>query len=94
MDFVLSLIARPLALLLQFLYSLIGNYGISLIVLTTVIKLALYPSYKAQQLSTMGMQDLQPKMREIQNRYANDRNLMNQKMQELYQKEGVSPTAD
>jgi len=93
MDFVLSLIARPLALLLQFLYSLIGNYGISLIVLTTVIKLALYPSYKAQQLSTLGMQDLQPKMREIQNRYANDRNLMNQKMQELYQKEGVSPTA-
>ena len=73
MEFVLSLIARPLALLLQLLYSLIGNYGISLIVLTTVIKLALYPSYKAQQLSTMGMQDLQPKMREIQNRYANFR---------------------
>ena len=93
MEFILSLIARPLALFLQLLYSLIGNYGISLIVLTTVIKLALYPSYKSQQLSTMGMQDLQPKMREIQNRYANDRQLMNQKMQELYQQEGVSPTA-
>ena len=93
MEFILSLIARPLALLLQLLYSLIGNYGISLIVLTTVIKLALYPSYKAQIMSTMGMQDLQPKMREIQNKYANDRQMMNQKMQELYQKEGVSPTA-
>ena len=93
MEFILSLIARPLALLLQLLYSLIGNYGISLIVLTTVIKLALYLSYEAQQLSTMGMQDLQPKMREIQSRYANDRQLMNQKMQELYQQEGVSPTA-
>ncbi|MBR3147145.1 MAG: membrane protein insertase YidC [Eubacterium sp.] len=93
MEFVLSMIARPLAFLLQLLYSLIGNYGISLIVLTTVIKLAMYPSYKAQMMSTMGMQDLQPKVREIQNRYANDRQMMNQKMQELYQQEGVSPTA-
>ncbi|MBR3260765.1 MAG: YidC/Oxa1 family membrane protein insertase, partial [Firmicutes bacterium] len=83
MEFVLSMIARPLAFLLQLLYSLIGNYGISLIVLTTVIKLAMYPSYKAQMMSTMGMQDLQPKVREIQNRYANDRQMMNQKMQEL-----------
>ena len=72
MEFVLSMIARPLAFLLQLLYSLIGNYGISLIVLTAVIKLAMYPSYKAQMMSTMGMQDLQPKVREIQNKYAND----------------------
>lgn len=93
MEFVLSMIARPLAFLLQLLYSLIGNYGISLIVLTAVIKLAMYPSYKAQMMSTMGMQDLQPKVREIQNKYANDRQMMNQKMQELYQQEGVSPTA-
>lgn len=93
MEFVLSIIARPLALLLQLLYSLIGNYGISLIVLTTIIKLALYPSYKQQILSTSGMQDLQPKVREIQSKYANDRQLMNQKMQELYQQEGVNPTA-
>ena len=93
MEFVLSMIARPLAFLLQLLYSLIGNYGISLIVLTAVIKLAMYPSYKAQMMSTMGMQDLQPKVREIQNKYTNDRQMMNQKMQELYQQEGVSPTA-
>ena len=93
MEFVLSIIARPLAYLLQLLYSLIDNYGISLILLTTFIKLAMYPSYKSQMMSTMGMQDIQPKLKEIQNRYANDRELMNQKMQELYQKEGVSPTA-
>ena len=93
MEFVLSMIARPLAFLLQLLYSLIGNYGISLIVLTAVIKLAMYPSYKAQMMSTMGLQDLQPKVREIQNKYTNDRQMMNQKMQELYQQEGVSPTA-
>jgi YidC/Oxa1 family membrane protein insertase len=93
MNFVLSLIAKPLALLLQLLYSVIGNYGFSLIVLTTVIKLAMYPSYKAQTMSSLSMQALQPKIKEIQNRYGNDKEMMNQKMQELYQKEGVNPAA-
>ena len=93
MEFILTVIAKPLALLLQLLYSLIGNYGISLIVLTTLIKVALYPSYKAQIMSSAGMQELQPKIKDIQNRYANDKQTMNQKMQELYQEEGVSPTA-
>ena len=93
MNFVLSLIAKPLALLLQLLYSVIGNYGFSLIALTTLIKLAMYPSYKAQTMSSLQMQTMQPKIREIQNRYANDKEMMNQKMQELYQKEGVNPAA-
>ena len=78
MEFILTVIAKPLALLLQLLYSLIGNYGISLIVLTTLIKVALYPSYKAQIMSSAGMQELQPKIKDIQNRYANDKQTMNQ----------------
>ena len=78
---------------LQLLYSVIGNYGFSLIILTTVIKLAMYPSYRAQTMSSMSMQAIQPKIKEIQNRYGNDKEMMNQKMQELYQKEGVNPAA-
>ena len=93
MNFILSMIAKPLALLLEFLYSFIGNYGFSLIVLTTVIKLAMYPSYKQQTMSSISMQLLQPKIKDIQNRYGNDKEMMNQKMQELYQKEGVNPAA-
>lgn len=93
MNAIFAILAKPLGMLLQGLYSLIGNYAVSLIVLTTVIKIALYPSYEQQQMSSIGMQALQPKIREIQSRYANDRQTMNQKMQELYQKEGVSPTA-
>ena len=93
MNLILSVIARPLALLLEFLYSVIGNYGFSLIVLTTLIKLAMYPSYRQQTMSSLQMQAVQPKVKEIQNRYGNDKELMNQKMQELYQKEGVNPMA-
>ena len=85
--------AKPLALLLQLLYSVIGNYGVSLIVLTALIKLVMYPAYKMQIMSTMGMQEIQPKIKEIQNKYANDRQMMNQKISELYQQEGVSPMA-
>lgn len=93
MNFVLAVIARPLAMLLEFLYDVIGNYGFSLIVLTTLIKLAMYPSYKQQTMSSLQMQAVQPKVKELQNRYGNDKEMLNQKMQELYQKEGVNPMA-
>lgn len=93
MNLILSIIAKPLAMFLQLLYSVIGNYGFSLIILTTVVKLAMYPSYRAQTMSSMSMQAIQPKIKEIQNRYGNDKEMMNQKMQELYQKEGVNPAA-
>ena len=93
MNFILSIMAKPLALLLQLLYSVIGNYGFSLILLTTLIKLAMYPSYKAQTMSSLAMQAVQPKIKDIQNRYSDDKEMMNQKLQELYQKEGVNPAA-
>ena len=93
MEFILSMFARPLGILLQGLYSVVGNYAITLIILTTIVKLALYPSYKQQQMSSMGMQKIQPRMKDIQAKYANDRAKMNEKMQELYKEEGVNPTA-
>jgi len=88
-----AVLAQPLGILLQTLYSFIGNYAISLIVLTTLIKILLYPSYKQQMMSTMGMQKIQAQVKDIQTKYQNDRALMNQKLQELYKKENVSPTA-
>lgn len=93
MEALFGVLARPLGFLLQWLYALIGNYAISLIVLTIVTKIAMYPVYKQQTMSQIGLQKIQPQMRDIQSKYAGDRALMNQKMQELYAKEGVSPTA-
>ena len=87
------MLATPLGIFLQALYSVIGNYALSLILMTVIIKLALYPSYKQQMASTSGMRELQPRINDIQTKYANDRALMNQKIQELYKEEGVSPTA-
>lgn len=84
-------IAIPLGSLLYFLYSYIDNYGITLIVFTVIVRLCLFPLYANQIKHTSKMQDLQPKMVAIQKKYANDKETMNQKMQELYQEEKFNP---
>ncbi len=88
---VLGIIAKPLGLLLNLLYGFVGNYGISIIIFTVIVKLCLYPLYIKQIKSTTRMADLQPKMQEIQNKYANDQETMNIKMQELYKEEKFNP---
>lgn len=87
----MGLLAKPLGWLLTFLYDLVGNYGICLIIVTLIVKLALYPVYKKQIFSTAGMMDIQPKMQELQRKYANDKETLNQKMAELYKEEGFNP---
>lgn len=90
---IFGLLSTPLGWILQQLYGVVGNYGISLIILTVVIKIAMYPLYKKQILSTMGMSELAPKMKVLQQKYANDREMLNQKMSELYKEEGANPMA-
>ena len=75
------------------MYDMIGNYGITLVILTLIIKLALYPLYAKQIKSTANMSSVQPKMQEIQRKYANDREMMNAKMAELYKEENVNPAS-
>ncbi len=86
----MGLIAKPLSLLLTWLYDVIGNYGLAIVVLTVVVKLCLYPVYAKQTKSTIKMAEFQPKIKEIQQKYANDKALMNEKLNELYKNEGAS----
>ena len=88
---ILGVIAKPLGMLLDLLYGFIGNYGICIIIFTVVVKVCLYPLYIKQIKSTAKMSDLQPKMQEIQNKYKNDQETMNIKMQELYKEEKFNP---
>ena len=84
----MGIFAKPLGYLLSWLYDFIGSYGIALVVLTLIVKIALYPLYAKQIKTTTNMTKLQPKIREIQQKYAKNKELMNQKMAELYEKEG------
>ena len=87
----MGFIAKPIGYLLALIYKLVGNYGISLIILTVIVKLALYPLYAKQIRSTADMSDMSEKAKEIQNRYANDKEKMNEEMQKLYAETGFNP---
>lgn len=87
----MGFIAKPIGYLLALIYRLVGNYGISLIILTVIVKLVLYPLYAKQIKSTANMSDMSEKAKEIQNRYANDREKMNEEMQKLYAETGFNP---
>ncbi|MBR0342931.1 MAG: membrane protein insertase YidC [Oscillospiraceae bacterium] len=87
----MGIIAKPIGYLLALIYKLVGNYGISLIILTVIVKLVLYPMYAKQIKSTANMSEMSDKAKEIQNRYANDKEKMNEEMQKLYAETGFNP---
>lgn len=86
----MGIIAKPLSFLLTWLYDLVGDYGLAIVILTVVVKLCLYPVYAKQIKSTMRMSEFQPKVQEIQQKYAKDKALMTEKLNELYKSEGAS----
>ena len=87
----LAVFAKPIALLLNLLYNLVGNYGIAIILLTLIVRGILFPLYNSQMKQSAKMQDLQPKMQKLQKQYGQDKEKYNQKIMELYQVEGVNP---
>ncbi|QIB70650.1 YidC/Oxa1 family membrane protein insertase [Aminipila butyrica] len=87
----MGFIAVPLGWLLSFIYGLLNDYGITLIIFTVLVKGCLYPLYAAQIKSTAGMADIQPKIQALQRKYANDKETLNVKMMELYKEEKFNP---
>ena len=77
--------------LLNFLYELINNYGISIILFTIIIKLLLIPFSIKQQKTLQKSNKIQEKMKVIQFKYKNDPEKMNQEMMNLYKDEKMSP---
>jgi YidC/Oxa1 family membrane protein insertase len=91
MNAIMNVLAKPIGYVLSFLYGLIGNYGIAIIILTLAVKMILYPLYMKQMSSTARMSAIQPKMKAIQDKYANDKDMQNQKLAELYKEEKFNP---
>ena len=77
--------------LIKALQTLINNYAVTIIVFTILIKLVVMPLNLKSRRSTMRMSSVQPQMKALQEKYKDDQEKLNQKMQELYRKEGVSP---
>ena len=77
--------------LLEFLYNLINNYGLAIILFTIIIKLLLLPLSIKQQRTMKKSAKLQEKMKTIQFKYKNDPEKMNKEVMELYKNEKMSP---
>ena len=84
-------ISLPLFDLLKFLHSLTLNWGVAIILITIIVKGAMYWLTKKQYESMAKMRALQPKMQQLKERFGDDRQKMSQGMMELYKKEKVNP---
>ncbi|MGB9755687.1 MAG: membrane protein insertase YidC [Desulfurella sp.] len=84
-------IGKPLLYVLKYLYSIVGNYGLAIILLTFFIRLIFYPlTYKSFK-SMKAMANLQPQLKELQLKYKGKPELLNKSTMELYKKHKVNP---
>ncbi|MEP5936757.1 MAG: membrane protein insertase YidC [Erythrobacter sp.] len=84
---------KPMVWLLRTLYDFAGNFGVAIILLTVIIRGALFPIAQKQFASMAGMKAVQPKMKALQERYKDDKQKQQQEIMALYKKEGVNPLA-
>jgi YidC/Oxa1 family membrane protein insertase len=88
-----AFIAKPIFYLLDWLFRLVGNFGVAIIGLTIIVRLLMFPIANKQFASMARMRALQPRMKELQERYKDDKLRMQQEIMGLYQKEKVNPMA-
>lgn len=87
-----DLIFNPLVTLLTWLYAIFGNnVVIAIVVLTLLIRLVTYPLTAQQQNSTKRMQELQPELKKLQEKYKDDREKLAQEQMAMYREAGVNP---
>lgn len=86
-----TFIAKPMFALLSFLHGYIGNWGWTIVVMTILIRIVLFPLTFKGMVSMNKLKDLAPKVKDIQAKYKGDPQKMNAHMMELYKKNGANP---
>ena len=84
-------IASAFGYILNFIYNLVNNYGLAIIIFTVLLKLIMLPLTIKQQKTMKKTTEMQAKVKEIQNKYSNDQLRMSQELTDLYKRENVSP---
>ena len=84
-------ISQPMVRVLDWINGFVGNWGLSIVVFTLLLKLLLFPVTAKGFVAMGNMRKVMPKMKELQDRYANDRQKLSQEMMVLYKKEGANP---
>lgn len=91
MSYLYNLLKQFLALLLTTTDKYVGNFGVSIIVVTILIKIALLPLTLKQDKSMKEMKKIQPELEKLKEKYANDKQMLNIKTMELYKEHKVNP---
>jgi YidC/Oxa1 family membrane protein insertase len=86
-------LTKPLFIILDTIYRFVGNFGIAILCLTVLVKLAMYPLANKSYRSMSKMKILGPKMQELKEKYGDDRAKLNQEMMAMYKREKVNPAA-
>lgn len=89
-----TFIAKPVFTLLSYLYGLIGNWGWSIVALTILVRLVLYPLTYKGMVSMNKLKELAPKLKELQKKYGDDKQKLNLHTMELYKKHGANPMGE
>lgn len=84
-------ISKLLLAILDFFYALIGNYGLSIIFLTVLVKACLHPLIRKSHVSMHKMKELQPKIEKLKEKYEDDKQKLGEKQMELFKEHGVNP---
>jgi len=87
---------QPLSLAMMWLLDFFGkatfgNYGLAIVLLVILVRIALHPLTKKGQVSMSRMQKLQPEMAKLREKYKNDKSKLNEEMMKLYKSQGASP---
>ncbi len=86
-------LTKPIFYLLDWLFRMFGNFGVAIIGLTVIVRILMFPIANKQFASMARMRQLQPKMKELQERHKEDKLRLQQEMMALYSKEKVNPMA-
>ncbi|EAU40899.1 putative inner membrane transmembrane protein [Fulvimarina pelagi HTCC2506] len=86
-------ITRPMFTALDYIYRLVGNFGIAILAVTVILKLIFFPLANKSYKSMARMKTIQPKVMELRERFKDDRQKQQQEMMQLYRSEKINPAA-
>lgn len=88
-----EIIEKPIFKYLDWLFKLVGNFGVAIILLTLTVRGLMFPIAQRQFASMAAMRVVQPKLKALQEKYKDDKPKLQQEMMALYQKEKINPMA-
>ena len=86
-------LTKPFFYVLDFLFDLLGNFGLAILGITVMVKIVFFPLANKSYRSMSEMKKLQPKIAEMKERFGDDKQKLNQEMMELYRREKVNPAS-